>query len=202
MATTVYLIRHCQSIANTKRMYNCRIEQDEGLSSAGRIQAGKLGAFFRKKRLSAIYSSPFPRAMQTAAAISNHSGLAIETVDEFREHQCGDWDGKSEMDIIRMFPKAWEGWHSDPQNHPIPRGETLLALQARALPKFEELMRRNSGKTLAIVTHYCIFNVILCSLIASLANFRAYDTENGTVAGISMENVPRLKFFAPLGDGF
>ncbi len=201
MTTTVYLIRHCQSIANVKRMYNCKIGQDEGLSENGKKQAKKLAAFFRKIRLSAIYSSPFPRAMQTASEIAQHAGAKVETVEEFIEHRCGEWDGKSEDEIMKLYPKAWEGWHTDPQNHPIPKGETLLAIQSRALPKFEELVEKNRGETIAIVTHYCVFNVIICSLLSSLANFRCFDTENGTVAEIKMENVPRLMFYAPIGDG-
>ena len=202
MPTTVYLIRHCESVANTKRMYNCSIDADEGLSALGQKQAMKVGEFFRKKRLSAIYCSPFPRALQTAAEIAGHSGLKTDIVDEFREHRCGQWDGKTEPEIMKAYPKAWEGWHKDPQNHPIPGGETLLEMEARALPRFEALTRSNKGKTFAIVTHYAIFNVIICSLVSSLASFRCFDTTNGTVAEIRMENVPRLQAYAPVGDGF
>jgi broad specificity phosphatase PhoE len=201
MTTTVYLVRHCQSIANTKRLYNCRLEQDEGLSEEGRKQAQKLALFFRKRKISAIYSSPFPRAMQTASAIGQHTGLEIREVDDLREARCGEWEGNSEQEIMKLFPKAWEGWHKDPQSHPIPGGETLLAMQARALPKLEELVKKHKGGSIVIVTHYCIFNVILCSLLSSLANFWCFDTGNGTVAEIKMENVPRLQLYAPIGDG-
>ena len=194
MTATVYLVRHCQSVANAKRCYNSTISEDEGLSPLGRTQAASLADFFRLISPK-VYSSPFPRARETARAISGRSRPV--TVDGFRELGCGEWDGRTEAEIRAGYPGAWEGWRKDPQGNPIPGGETLRQVYARASPEFERIVK--SGGSIAIVTHYCVFNVLLCSLISSMSDFRCFDTQNGTVAEIAMEDVPRLrKFVCPV----
>ena len=196
--TIVYIVRHCQSLANAKRTYNCTVEDDEGLSEFGKKQAWELANYFSSRPVSRIYSSPFLRTRQTSAEISKTTKAEIEIIDEFRELDCGDWSQRTEPDIIREFPDAWKGWHHDPQNNPIPGGESLLHVQARVLPKFEKITKQHRGDCIMIVTHYCVMNVLLCSLVSSLGNFRSFQTKNGTVAEISMENVPRLLSYKPL----
>ncbi|MFN7991220.1 MAG: histidine phosphatase family protein [Candidatus Micrarchaeia archaeon] len=192
---SIYVIRHCQSIANSRRIYNCTIKGDEGLTELGKAQAAELAGHFAGRKVAKVYSSPFLRTRQTAERIAGAVGSVVELVEQFGELGCGDWDGRSESEIIEGFPDAWKGWHYDPQNNPIPGGETLLEVQARVLPEFERLAKRHASEDFAIVTHYCVLNVIVCSLVSSLASFRSFDTGNGTVAEISMENVPRLRSF-------
>ncbi len=198
--TTVYIVRHCQSHANARRVYNSSIKDDEGLTEAGLGQARQVGLFFKGMRLERVYASPYQRTRQTADEIAKATGAEVELVDKFGELDCGSWNGKSEEEIMHLFPAAWKGWRFDPQNNPIPEGESLLEVQARVLPEFERVVKRNSGRRIAIVTHYCIMNVMICSLVSSLANFRCFDTRNGTIAEVSMENVPRIKMYhSPLG---
>ena len=196
--TIVYIVRHCQSLANARRMYNCTVRDDLGLSDAGKSQAWELANYFSSRPVSRIYSSPFLRTRQTAAEIAKTTRAEIEIVDELRELDCGQWSGRSEDEIREKFPEAWKGWHFDPQNNPMPGGESLLSVQARVLPKFESLVKKHEGECIMIVTHYCVMNVLLCSLVSSLGNFRSFASKNGTVAEVSMENVPRLLGYRPL----
>ena len=198
MVTEVYLIRHCQSKANAKRRYNCSIKDDEGLSDIGKMQARELAGTLSGIPIKKIYSSPFLRTRQTADAIARYLKIGIEIDEKFAEMDCGEWDGRTEDEIKEKFPEIWKGWHYDPQNNPIPGGETLLEIQARVLPRFQNLVRGHPNESIAIVTHYCVFNVVMCSLFSSLANFRSFDTTNGTLAEIAMENVPRLKKYIGL----
>ena len=196
--TIVYIVRHCQSLASARRMYNCTVRDDLGLSDAGKSQAWELANYFSSRPVSRIYSSPFLRTRQTAAEIAKTTRAEIEIVDELRELDCGQWSGRSEDEIREKFPEAWKGWHFDPQNNPMPGGESLLSVQARVLPKFESLVKKHEGECIMIVTHYCVMNVLLCSLVSSLGNFRSFASKNGTVAEVSMENVPRLLGYRPL----
>ena len=193
--TTVYLVRHCQSRANAKRVYNSTIGDDEGLTEGGKEQARQVAKFFHGLRLAKVYTSPFLRTRQTAQEISSASGAAMEVAERFGELDCGRWNGKSEDEIRREFPEAWKGWRDDPQSNPIPEGETLLEVQARVLPEFERLIKLHKEERIAIVTHYCVLNVMICSLVSSLANFRCFDTRNGTIAEVSMEKVPRIRMY-------
>ncbi|HSB47423.1 MAG TPA: histidine phosphatase family protein [Candidatus Bilamarchaeum sp.] len=198
--TTVYIIRHAQSVANEEGYYNCVVKEDQGLTALGKKQAWELANQFSARPLSRIYVSPFLRTRQTAAELSKTTKAELEIVDEFRELDCGAWSGRGEEYIRKNFEDAWKGWHYDPQNNPIPGGETLLEVQARALPKFEKILKKHSGESIAIVTHYCVMNVLLCSLVSSLGNFRSFKSRNCAVAEIAMENVPKLISFRQLPD--
>lgn len=193
---TVYLVRHCQSVANQQRLYSSKEEEDAGLSPEGLAQAEQVADFFVSRHLRALFASPFKRTIQTADAISKVTKVKVQKNKHFRELDCGVWHGKTELEIQKKFPDEWKGWHYDPQNNPIPKGEALSDVQARAFGEFNRLARTYHDKgDIAIVTHYCVFNVLLCSLVSSLANFRSFDTGNGTIAEIKMEHVPRLRLY-------
>ncbi|MGV8085013.1 MAG: histidine phosphatase family protein [Candidatus Bilamarchaeum sp.] len=197
--TTVYIVRHCQSIANSKRLYNSKAEADEGLSDIGLLQAEYVGQHFASKKIDLIVTSPFKRTVQTSKAIEKYTKAKIIPTAALRELDCGEWDGETEDKILEKFPEAWRGWHYDPQNNPIPGGESLIEVQVRALSEFESVVKKNPGKSIVFVTHYCVFNVLMCSLLASLANFRSFDTSNGSIAEIRLNNVPRLQsYFCPV----
>lgn len=199
MVTKIYVIRHCESKANAKRQYSCSIKDDEGLSDLGKIQARELAGFFSGIDIKKIYASPFLRTRQTADAIARYIKTEMDIDENFRELDCGEWNGKTEDEIKEKFPNEWNGWHYDPQNNPIPKGESLFEIEARVLPQFQRIIKEHNNENVAIVTHYCIFNVLMCSLFSSLANFRCFDTTNGSVAEIAMENVPRLKrYISPI----
>lgn len=193
---TFYLVRHGTSVANERRIYSSIIEQDMGLSELGKKQVLGVAEFLADKKIRGIYSSPFKRAIQTSEAISKKSGCEIETIEALREMNCGKWEGYTEMQIQEKFRNAWKGWHYDPQNNPIPGGESLMEVQVRALPVFNSIVKKSKGKNAVIVTHYCVFNVLLCSLVSSLANFRCFDTAPATIAEIRMENIPRLRIYS------
>jgi broad specificity phosphatase PhoE len=147
----LYLIRHCQSIANVKRIYNGEIEEDEGLSPHGIKQAETLGKYFEDKEISLIIASPFKRTRQTADFISRYAPRAkVEFDHSIREHECGKWNGKKETEIKKKFPMEWAGWRFDPQNNPIPEGESLFDIQSRALPTIQRTVTKNKGKNMVI----------------------------------------------------
>ncbi len=193
---TFYIVRHGTSIANERRIYSSVIAEDMGLSELGKKQVVGIAEFLENKDIGTIYSSPFKRAIQTSEAISKKTGCGIKVTDALREMNCGKWEGYTEMQIQEKFRNAWKGWHYDPQNNPIPGGESLMELQARALPVFNTVVKESKGKNAVIVTHYCVFNVLLCSLVSSLANFRCFDTSPATIAEIRMENIPRLRIYS------
>lgn len=196
----IYIVRHCQSIANSERRYNSTLEEDQGLSISGFEQAKKVGKFFNGITVAKIYSSPFLRTIQTAKEISKINGAEIEKIQSFKELDCGLWNKHTETEILQKYPDAWKGWHYDPQNNPIPGGESLMGVAVRVLPDFEALAKKHKKENFCIVTHYCVMNVLLGSLVSSLANFRSYDSGNGAIAEIEYENVPRLKRYISHAD--
>ena len=195
MLKTLYLVRHAKSIANDKRIYNSDINLDNGLSKAGLKQAEHIGEYFRNTPIDVLFSSPFKRAMQTAEQIINATKTKIKIEEAFKEVNVGDWAELDELTIKKKYPKQWALWKADPFNYPIPNGESVQDVYDRINPAFDRISNEYKNKRVLIVTHYFVFNTLLCSLMGDLKQVRFFDTSNGTIAKINFENRARLEEF-------
>ena len=195
MLNRLYLVRHARSVFNERRIYNSNPSDDLGLSDYGLKQAKRIADYFREKKIDAILSSPFKRTIQTAEAISVTTGSHIVIEDAFREAKSGLWEGKTESEIKKTFPVEWAMWKADPFNYPIPGGESVSDIYDRVAPAFDRISEKYSGKTVVLVTHYFVFNTLLCGLMGDLTKVRFFDTANGTVAEVTFGKIPRLESF-------
>jgi broad specificity phosphatase PhoE len=74
--TTIHLIRHAE-VHNPDRILYLRLPGIY-LSADGHRQAQRLGQVLRSRPVAAVYSSPMPRAIQTAECIAYEHGLVAE----------------------------------------------------------------------------------------------------------------------------
>ena len=66
----IHFARHGESTANTLHVFSNR-QADHPLTEKGKAQAAALAVQLTDKGFSAFYSSPIPRAVETAQIISN-----------------------------------------------------------------------------------------------------------------------------------
>ena len=71
-------------------------ENDRPLSSAGAAAALALAESLTAEPIAAVYSSPYPRAVETALPIAAAHGVEVQIVDDLRErllspHPLDDW---------------------------------------------------------------------------------------------------------------
>ena len=69
------------------------------LSERGRTQAAALPKRLAGSRISAIYSSPPERALQTAAPLAAGLGMEIEIRDRLREINFGEFTGRTMAEL-------------------------------------------------------------------------------------------------------
>jgi probable phosphoglycerate mutase len=138
------LLRHGQTAANAKALLQGRMNLP--LDPEGELQAKRSGEFLREKYPDAlVVCSPLTRAHQTACAISDNV-----TIDErFIELDYGDWDGVALTDVDQTL---WAQWRNDPSFRP-PGGETLVELDARVRPAFDEISERARTGDVIVVSH-------------------------------------------------
>src|SRR6185436_17724244 len=84
------------------------------LSDEGRWQAERLGERLRREDLTAVYSSPLSRAVDTASIIAAASRLETEVVDGLREISHGHWEGLTRAEAEERFPDEYAAWEEDP----------------------------------------------------------------------------------------
>ena len=85
--TALYLVRHAQPV------YQGYQETPElaPLSEKGRADSERLADFLQGKGIEQIYSSPYPRAVQTLEPLARRLGLPIELEPDLRERTVGSW---------------------------------------------------------------------------------------------------------------
>jgi probable phosphoglycerate mutase len=122
------------------------------LNERGREQAAALGEALRDTPLTAIYSSPLERALETAAPIAAGRGLEIKTLPDLMDTDVGEWQGQ-ELKALRKLPE-WKTVQQAPSRFVFPGGESFLACQARIVAVFESLAAAHAeDDLLAVVFH-------------------------------------------------
>lgn len=139
----VYLIRHAlPDFPGGQRMCLGRTDiplGPEGLEQA-RVMAGNLPP------VTAVYSSPLRRAVQTARAIAEPVIL-----EDLREMDAGEWDGLTFAQIQQRYPELYAARGQD-LTLPLPEGEDREAGLRRFCGAMAYAAAESPGD-LAVVAH-------------------------------------------------
>lgn len=135
------------------------------LSDEGRWQAAQLGERLRSEGITAIYSSPLSRTMETARIIGTTIGLEPEPRDGLREISHGRWEGLTRAEVEAQFGDEYASWEEDPFTFAPEGGESGVAVLARALPVIREVVTRHQGERILVVSHKATIRILLSSLL-------------------------------------
>lgn len=151
----IYLIRHgLPDFPGGQRM--CLGTTDIPMGAEGLRQAEQMAA--RLPPVTAVFSSPLQRAVQTAQAI----GMPITVLPELRELHAGAWDGMFFQDIRAQFPDLYAARGGNPCL-PIPGEEDPEQGVKRFRTAMEEAVHASEGD-LAVVAHGGIIARFLVSI--------------------------------------
>lgn len=151
MVTTVYLIRHCQSMGNVEHRFQGRY--DAAVSQEGEKQLALLGLRFRNEPIDAIYTSPLLRARRTAQAIAQYHDLEIHEEPGFIEIDCGEMENLLLTEVAKQFPVVANHWDVSPDLCCFPKGETMAQVYRRANDALDRVIAENPGKRVVVATH-------------------------------------------------
>ena len=151
----VYLIRHgLPDFPGGKGM--CLGTTDIPMGEAGLAQAARMAA--NLPPVTAVYSSPLKRAVQTAQAI----GMPVVILDGLREMHAGKWDGLTFDQIRQQYPELYAVRGLD-QTIPPPGAEDMEAALVRFRADLERAAAEVPGD-FAVVAHGGIIAKFLQSL--------------------------------------
>jgi broad specificity phosphatase PhoE len=161
------LIRHAESQGNFEHRLQGRREFP--LTEVGKAQADALASRLAELPVSAVYSSPIGRAMETAEAIAAKAGLEVILERRVQEYDFGEavsgctWD-----EIRRGSPEAAEAMRNNDSEFPrYPGEEGRAAFQKRVRTALSELTERHTGDhVVAVVTHAGPITVMLLDALA------------------------------------
>ncbi|WP_029112813.1 glucosyl-3-phosphoglycerate phosphatase [Mycobacterium sp. URHB0044] len=131
------LLRHGQTDYNAGSRMQGQLDTD--LSDLGRYQAVAAAEVLAKRQPLVIVSSDLRRALDTATALSERSGLPVFVDTRLRETHLGDWQGMTHLEVDAIAPGARLAWRDDARWAPH-GGESRVDVAARSLPLVAELV--------------------------------------------------------------
>jgi broad specificity phosphatase PhoE len=145
------LIRHGETDWNVKGRYQG--QADPPLNQKGVAQARQLAPKLRGVGLDALYSSPLRRALQTAQILAEALDIPLHTEPRLMEIHQGEWQTLLYTEIAARYPELFHRWQTEPWTVTIPGGENIAQVQERVYAAVDEILARQRGQCVGLVTH-------------------------------------------------
>lgn len=189
--TTVFLIRHGLTAQTGRVLYG----QTRGipLDQRGEAQARHLVERFRQVRLTAIYSSPLERCVQTVEPLAETKRLAVVERDDLIEMDAGKWTGRSLASLRRT--KRWTEVQRSPATFRFPEGESFAEALDRTSAAISQIARRHRRGRVAVATHGDLVRILMAHYAgAPLDAFQrtVVDTASVSVIHLGRGEIPRV----------
>jgi probable phosphoglycerate mutase len=178
----ILLIRHGETDWNRNGRFQGR--SDLPLNQKGRDQAHALALALKDEPLTAIYSSPLARALETAHFIKDfHPSVPLFEEEGLVEMNLGEFEGMEAQRWVVEYPDFIKRWRETPASVAMPGGESLQEVQARAIQALERITRRHPAEsTLLICSHNFVNRALLCYVLnVPLDRFREIRQETAAL---------------------
>jgi broad specificity phosphatase PhoE/predicted kinase len=155
----LFLIRHTETEYNIEN----RIGGDPPLTMKGRKQSLALGRFFKKKKISYIFTSSKQRTINTARVIASmQNDCRIIPLKEFDEINAGICEKMTYEDIEKKMPHVFKKRGADKYNYIYPDGESYSMMKPRIIEGIKKAFFLNRhADNIMIVGHQAINRMIL-----------------------------------------
>ena len=150
----VLLVRHAEPVAvGTPDV----ADDDRPLTEAGRSAAHELAVELDGWEITAIYSSPYARAVETVTVLARRRGIGVQLIDDLRERRLSlephdEWQGS--------LQRSWAD-----ADFALPGAESGRGAQRRAVAILDLLrVRHPDGGRLVVSSHGNLISLILQAL--------------------------------------
>ena len=160
--TTIYLVRHGQSIANIQSRFGL----DTPLTPLGAAQAKTLAATLADVHFHAIFSSNLLRARQTAEIIAGPRNMRVEIKPGLKEKDWGSLNGLVEQDVFETYADEFTRLKNleaseRGQTKIVPDMESEDELVDRYGTALVDISRYHPGQTVLAVSHQTVMRLFL-----------------------------------------
>jgi probable phosphoglycerate mutase len=154
----IILIRHGETAWNAERRIQGRL--DVPLSGTGIWQAARLAERLAGEPIDAVIASDLARAWLTAQSLAQRIGTEPQADARLRERDFGSFQGLTLDEIARNAPDQFHAWRERDPAWAMPGGESGAAFIARVVDAAEDIVCRHPGRTVAVVTHGGVLDVL------------------------------------------
>jgi broad specificity phosphatase PhoE len=170
MVIKLILVRHAETTENSKKGSGRFHGHMHGtLSTHGMEQARALARRLVRERIDIVYCSDLRRAKQTIAPILKLCPVKVVYTKALREGDMGIFTGKTKHDY-ETWKKSetgqrWLARYGTGLDWAFPWGESSKDLSLRAKKFVEQIIAKERGKTVLIMTHGKTKTMILLHLL-------------------------------------
>jgi probable phosphoglycerate mutase len=186
--TRILLIRHGETDWNRIRRFQGR--SDLPLNQKGKDQAHALALALKDESLTAIYSSPLIRTLETARLIKVfHPSIPLFEEEGLVEMNLGEFEGMEAQRWAAEYPDFRRTWQETPTSVTMPGGESLQEVQTRAIGTLERITKLYpTESTLLLCSHNFVNLTMLCyALRVPLDRFREVRQETAALNVLYMQ---------------
>lgn len=162
------LVRHAETQWNLEGRVQGR--NADGLTERGRQQALALAEALAQESLTAVYSSPLARAVETASPVAQRHRLPVRLVEALQEADAGLLEGLPSSELRQQFPEFMAAWSRDAAAVAMPGGESLGQVQERVWQALQEIVAAHPDGTVAVVSHNFALQSLLCRFLGMPLN--------------------------------
>ena len=164
MRTSIYLVRHGQTVANLQRRYQSW--SDSPLTAYGQQQAEAVARRLRRIPFNAALHSPVERTRTMAQVV-----LAGRDQVELREHanwgevSHGRWEGLTYREVLGRFPDEARARFAAGAQGKAQGGESLAEAATRVEAGWQDILQRFPGGRVLLVTSATPIQLALCQAL-------------------------------------
>lgn len=149
---TLVLIRHGETKSNVQHRYLGKGDEDLIQEACSRLEKDREKRRFLK--VDEVYCSPMKRCLKTAKIL--YPEMEINVIDQFREMDFGDFEGKNYLDLRSDI--RYQRWIDSNGTLPFPGGESRKEFVHRTIEGFLHMVENiQSGRLeinkIALVVH-------------------------------------------------
>ena len=164
----IYFVRHAEGQDNVAGRFSSTW-MDHPLTERGRLQAMQTGEYLAGKPIDEIFCSPMKRTYETAQMIARQLDMKPVVLEEFREVNVGDLEGKDFTDENwRVYHSITNQWYAGNAHASFPGGEDYEAVWKRVRRGYERILQNHENRNFVIAGHGGVFAATLKEFIPGL----------------------------------
>jgi len=144
----IWLARHGETAYNAERRFQG--QGQVGLSERGREQARELAEEAASHGIASLWSSPLPRARETAEIVAQRLGLEIVEEPRLMETDAGDWKDRRFAEVEAEEPELFAAFLAGDSDFAFPGGESFAAQQERVVAALDDIRARGPLPALVV----------------------------------------------------
>lgn len=156
------------------------------LNPLGKAQAERLALCLKSRQITAVYSSPVARTLETAEILASMLEIPVSVEKGLTEIGVGHWEGRFWKDIEDEI--ARQNFYASPEEARPPGGETFGETQRRAVAAVERAVSQAATGHLLFVSHADVIRAILAHYLGfDLREIRRIRIDHASLTALNVD---------------